>query len=248
MNQAETGVPSPVVLVILSDWLIIRVTANPGEGFLDHMISPHRRGKAAENPERNCPEYPPYRPYSDFYCRLRDTLGFFDYSVETAGYGQVITVTMLIALLVCLAPTTIGGLLNAIGIAGMDRLIRRNVITTSGRAIEAAGDVDVLLLDKTGTITLGNRQAVELIPVDGPILTSLPKQPSSPPLLMKRPRGGVLSCWSRNSTASVAAVWVPTNRPRNAVYPVFKPYPDERSRHRGQPPSGKEQPMQLPII
>ena len=87
------------------------------------------------------------------------------YSVKVAGQGTPITITVLVALLVCLIPTTIGGLLSAIGIAGMDRLIRRNVIALSGRAVEAAGDVDVLLLDKTGTITLGNRQAVEFIPV-----------------------------------------------------------------------------------
>jgi K+-transporting ATPase ATPase B chain len=89
------------------------------------------------------------------------------YSVQTAGHGLPITITVLVALLVCLIPTTIGGLLSAIGIAGMDRMIQRNVIAMSGRAVEAAGDVDVLLLDKTGTITLGNRQAVELIPVKG---------------------------------------------------------------------------------
>ncbi len=89
------------------------------------------------------------------------------YSVQAAGRGSPITITVLVALLVCLIPTTIGGLLSAIGIAGMDRMIQRNVIAMSGRAVEAAGDVDVLLLDKTGTITLGNRQAVEFIPVDG---------------------------------------------------------------------------------
>jgi K+-transporting ATPase ATPase B chain len=89
------------------------------------------------------------------------------YSVQAAGQGTPITITVLIALLVCLIPTTIGGLLSAIGIAGMDRMIQRNVIALSGRAVEAAGDVDVLLLDKTGTITLGNRQAVEFVAVDG---------------------------------------------------------------------------------
>jgi potassium-transporting ATPase ATP-binding subunit len=94
-------------------------------------------------------------------------LPFSIYSVEVAGHGKAITVTVLLALLVCLIPTTIGGLLPAIGIAGMERLVRRNVIAMSGRAVEAAGDVDVLLLDKAGTITLGNRQAVAFIPVDG---------------------------------------------------------------------------------
>ncbi len=89
------------------------------------------------------------------------------YSTEVNQQGTPIAITVLVALLVCLIPTTIGGLLPAIGIAGMDRLIRRNVIALSGRAVEAAGDVDVLLLDKTGTITLGNRQAVDFIPVEG---------------------------------------------------------------------------------
>ena len=94
-------------------------------------------------------------------------LSYSLYSVNATGQGTPITITVLIALLVCLIPTTIGGLLSAIGIAGMDRMIQRNVIAMSGRAVEAAGDVDVLLLDKTGTITLGNRQAVEFIPVFG---------------------------------------------------------------------------------
>src|SRR5207237_9674110 len=94
-------------------------------------------------------------------------LPFSKYSVAAAGQGMPITITVLVALLVCLIPTTIGGLLSAIGIAGMDRMIQANVIAMSGRAVEAAGDVDVLLLDKTGTITLGNRQAVAFVPADG---------------------------------------------------------------------------------
>src|SRR6185436_19296982 len=94
-------------------------------------------------------------------------LPFSSYAVSAAGGGAVVPVTVLVALLVCLIPTTIGGLLSAIGIAGMDRLLHANVMAMSGRAVEAAGDVDVLLLDKTGTITLGNRQATELIPADG---------------------------------------------------------------------------------
>src|SRR5213075_2455617 len=94
-------------------------------------------------------------------------LPFSLYSVRAAGHGLPVTVTVLVALLVCLIPTTIGGLLSAIGIAGMDRMIQQNVIAMSGRAVEAAGDVDVLLLDKTGTITLGNRQAVAFYPADG---------------------------------------------------------------------------------
>jgi K+-transporting ATPase ATPase B chain len=115
---------------------------------------------------------------------------FSQYSVQVAvGVGTTVTVTVLIALFVCLAPTTIGGLLSAIGIAGMDRLIQRNVITTSGRAIEAAGDVDVLLLDKTGTITLGNRQAVELIPVDGTGIMDLAETAQLASLADETPEG-----------------------------------------------------------
>src|SRR6185295_16911016 len=94
-------------------------------------------------------------------------LPFSIYSVQTAGQGTPVTVTVLVALLVCLIPTTIGGLLSAIGIAGMDRMVQANVIAMSGKAVEAAGDVDVLLLDKTGTITLGNRQATAFFPADG---------------------------------------------------------------------------------
>jgi K+-transporting ATPase ATPase B chain len=179
-ESAITGESAPVIresggdrsavtggTVILSDWLIIRVTANPGEGFLDHMISLIEGAKRQKTPNEIALNILLIGLSAIFIVVCATLWAFSYYSVETAGYGQVITVTTLIALLVCLAPTTIGGLLSAIGIAGMDRLIRRNVITTSGRAIEAAGDVDVLLLDKTGTITLGNRQAVELIPVDG---------------------------------------------------------------------------------
>src|SRR5208337_1766112 len=114
---------------------------------------------------------------------------FSAYSVQSAGAGTTVTITVLVALFVCLAPTTIGGLLSAIGIAGMDRLIQRNVITTSGRAIEAAGDVDVLLLDKTGTITLGNRQAVELIPVDGTDIKDLAETAHLASLADETPEG-----------------------------------------------------------
>jgi potassium-transporting ATPase ATP-binding subunit len=185
-ESAITGESAPVIresggdrsavtggTVILSDWLIIRVTANPGEGFLDHMISLIEGATRQKTPNEIALNILLIGLTAIFIVVCATLWAFSWYSVEVAGYGQVITVTTLIALLVCLAPTTIGGLLSAIGIAGMDRLIRRNVITTSGRAIEAAGDVDVLLLDKTGTITLGNRQAVELIPVDGNEITEL---------------------------------------------------------------------------
>ena len=179
-ESAITGESAPVIresggdrsavtggTVILSDWLVVRASANPGEGFLDHMISLIEGAKRQKTPNEVALNILLVGLTLVFIVVCGTLWAFSYYSVEAAGMGQVVTVTTLIALLVCLAPTTIGGLLSAIGIAGMDRLIRRNVITTSGRAIEAAGDVDVLLLDKTGTITLGNRQAVELIPVDG---------------------------------------------------------------------------------
>jgi K+-transporting ATPase ATPase B chain len=150
---------------ILSDWLVIQVTANPGEGFLDRMISLVEGAKRQKTPNEIALNILLAAFTIIFLGVCITLLPYSLYSVRTAGAGQPVTITVLVALLVCLIPTTIGGLLSAIGIAGMDRLIQRNVIALSGRAIEAAGDVDVLLLDKTGTITLGNREAVEFIPV-----------------------------------------------------------------------------------
>ena len=152
---------------LLSDWLIIRVTADPGEGFLDRMISLVEGAKRQKTPNEIALNILLAGFTLVFLIVCATLLPYSLYSVQIAGKGIPITITVLIALLVCLIPTTIGGLLSAIGIAGMDRMIQRNVIAMSGRAVEAAGDVDVLLLDKTGTITLGNRQAVELIPVNG---------------------------------------------------------------------------------
>ena len=150
---------------LLSDWLIVRVTANPGEGFLDRMIGLIEGAKRQKTPNEIALNILLAAFTIIFLGVCITLLPFSLYSVEEAGQGVPITITVLIALLVCLIPTTIGGLLSAIGIAGMDRMIQRNVIAMSGRAVEAAGDVDVLLLDKTGTITLGNRQAVEIYPV-----------------------------------------------------------------------------------
>jgi K+-transporting ATPase ATPase B chain len=152
---------------ILSDWLVVRVTANPGEGFLDHMISLVEGAKRQKTPNEIALNILLAAFTIIFLIVCATLLPFSLYSVEVNQQGTPITLTVIVALLVCLIPTTIGGLLPAIGIAGVDRLIRRNVIALSGRAVEAAGDVDVLLLDKTGTITLGNRQAVEFIPLTG---------------------------------------------------------------------------------
>ncbi len=146
---------------ILSDQLLIRITANPGEGFLDHMISLVEGATRQKTPNEIA------------LTILLSALTFIFLLVIIALkpfgiYANVaFSITTLVALLVCLIPTTIGGLLSAIGIAGMDRLLQRNVLAMSGRAVEAAGDIDVLLLDKTGTITLGNRMATEFVPAPG---------------------------------------------------------------------------------
>ncbi len=150
---------------VLSDWLVIRVTANPGEGFIDRMISLIEGARRQKTPNEIALNILLAGFTILFLIVCATLLPYSVFSVGLAGRGTPVTITVLVALLVCLIPTTIGGLLSAIGIAGMDRMIKRNVIALSGRAVEAAGDVDVLLLDKTGTITLGNRQAVEFIPV-----------------------------------------------------------------------------------
>ncbi len=152
---------------VLSDWLIIRISTNPGESFLDRMIGLVEGAKRQKTPNELALNILLASLTIIFLMVCVTLLPYSLYSVTAAGSGQVISITVLVALFVCLAPTTIGALLSAIGIAGMDRLIQANVIATSGRAVEAAGDVDVLLLDKTGTITLGNRQAVAFIPADG---------------------------------------------------------------------------------
>ena len=152
---------------VLSDWLVVRVSANPGEAFLDRMIALVEGSKRQKTPNEIALGILLAALTIVFLLATATLLPFSDYAVRASGQGQVVSVTVLVALLVCLIPTTIGGLLSAIGIAGMDRMIQANVIANSGRAVEAAGDVDVLLLDKTGTITLGNRQAVEFVPAPG---------------------------------------------------------------------------------
>jgi K+-transporting ATPase ATPase B chain len=152
---------------VLSDWLIVEVKANPGEAFLDRMIALVEGAKRQKTPNEIALDILLAGLTIVFLLATATLLPYSLYSVQAAGQGTPITVTVLVALLVCLIPTTIGALLSAIGIAGMDRMIQKNVIAMSGRAVEAAGDVDVLLLDKTGTITLGNRQATAFFPADG---------------------------------------------------------------------------------
>ncbi len=146
---------------VLSDWIIVRVTSNPGETFLDRMIALVEGASRQKTPNEIALNILLASLTLIFLLAVVTLEPFAIYS------GGPVSITALIALLVCLIPTTIGGLLSSIGIAGMDRLVQRNVLAMSGRAVEAAGDVDVLLLDKTGTITLGNRMATEFLPVSG---------------------------------------------------------------------------------
>ncbi|NDU90574.1 MAG: potassium-transporting ATPase subunit KdpB [Ferrovum sp.] len=179
-ESAITGESAPVIresggdfdavtggTTVLSDWLIVRVTSNPGESFLDRMIAMVEGAKRQKTPNEIALTILLVAMTLIFLLATVTLLPFSMYSVEVAKVGQPVTITVLVALLVCLIPTTIGGLLSAIGVAGMGRMMQKNVIATSGRAVEAAGDVDVLLLDKTGTITLGNRQAAAFIPAHG---------------------------------------------------------------------------------
>src|SRR5882762_2488664 len=180
VESAITGESAPVVREsggdrsavtggtrVLSDWLVMRITANPGETFLDRMIALVEGAKRQRTPNEIALSILLAKFTLIFLFACATLLPFSVYAVKAAGQGTAVSITVLVALLVCLIPTTIGGLLSAIGIAGMDRLIKANIIATSGRAVEAAGDVDVLLLDKTGTITLGNRQAAAFAPAPG---------------------------------------------------------------------------------
>jgi potassium-transporting ATPase ATP-binding subunit len=152
---------------VLSDWIVVRVTVNPGETFLDRMISMVEGAKRQKTPNEIALTILLVALTLVFLVVIVTLLPFSLFAVDASKTGIPVTITALVALLVCLIPTTIGGLLSAIGVAGMSRMMQANVIATSGRAVEAAGDVDVLLLDKTGTITLGNRQAARFLPAPG---------------------------------------------------------------------------------
>jgi len=152
---------------VLSDWIFVRIAADPGESFLDRMIAMVEGAKRQKTPNELALTILLVGLTVVFLLVVVTLMPFSIYAVSAAGGGAAVTVTVLVALLVCLIPTTIGGLLSAIGVAGMSRMMSANVIATSGRAVEAAGDVDVLLLDKTGTITFGNRQASTFLPAPG---------------------------------------------------------------------------------
>ena len=179
-ESAITGESAPVIresggdrsavtggTTVVSDWLVIRITAEAGESFLDRMIAMVEGSARKKTPNEVALQILLITLTIIFLVVSATLLPFSDFVSAQTGVGSAISLTNIIALLVCLAPTTIGALLSSIGIAGMSRLNQVNVLAMSGRAIEAAGDVDVLLLDKTGTITLGNRQASEFLPVQG---------------------------------------------------------------------------------
>jgi K+-transporting ATPase ATPase B chain len=179
-ESAITGESAPVIresggdrsavtggTTLVSDWLIVKVTSEPGESFLDKMIAMVEGASRKKTPNEVALQILLVTLTIIFLVVTATLLPFSDFASKQAGSGAAISITNVIALLICLAPTTIGALLSSIGIAGMSRLNQANVLAMSGRAIEAAGDIDVLLLDKTGTITLGNRQASEFIPVSG---------------------------------------------------------------------------------
>jgi len=201
---------------VLSDWLVVKITANPGEAFLDRMISMVEGAKRQKTPNEIALNILLAALTIIFLLATATLLPFSIYAVNGTGQGQPITVTVLVALLVCLIPTTIGGLLSAIGIAGMDRMIQANVIAISGRAVEAAGDVDVLLLDKTGTITLGNRQATAFMPAQGTTPESLADAAQLSSLADETPEGRSIVVLAKNQyqlrerdVAGLGATFIP---------------------------------------
>ena len=201
-ESAVTGESAPVIresggdrssvtggTKLLSDWLIVRVTVDPGTSFLDRMIGLIEAASRRKTPNEIALDILLAALTLVFLFVTATLQPFSADAARAAGRGAPVALAVLVALLVCLIPTTIGGLLSAIGIAGMDRLLRKNVIATSGRAVEAAGDVDVLLLDKTGTITLGARQATEFIPAPGVPLEDLASAAQLASLADETPEG-----------------------------------------------------------
>ena len=183
---------------VLSDWIVVRCTVNPGETFLDRMIAMVEGAKRRKTPNEVALTILLVALTLVFLMATVTLLPYSLYSVDSAKVGAPISITVLVALLVCLIPTTIGGLLSAIGVAGMSRMLGANVIATSGRAVEAAGDVDVLLLDKTGTITLGNRQASSFIPAPGVLERALADAAQLASLADETPEGRSIVVLAKN--------------------------------------------------
>ena len=201
---------------VLSDWLVVEVTVNPGESFLDRMISMVESAKRQKTPNELALTILLVGLTLVFLMVIVALWPFSAFAVGQAGSGSVVGIAVLVALLVCLIPTTIGGLLSAIGVAGMSRMMQANVIATSGRAVEAAGDVDVLLLDKTGTITLGNRQASDFVPAPGVSVQQLAEAAQLASIADETPEGRSVVALARErhglaerSAAELQAEFVP---------------------------------------
>ena len=191
---------------VLSDCLVVRITSNPGETFVDKMISMVEGAKRQKTPNEIALTILLVALTIVFLSVVVSLLPFSRFSVEQAGTGQTVSLVVLVALLVCLIPTTIAGLLSAIGVAGMSRLMQANVIATSGKAVEAAGDVDVLLLDKTGTITHGSRQASRFIPVSGVSEKQLVTAAYLASLADETPEGRSIVTLAREKFSSLASL------------------------------------------
>ncbi|MBD8528554.1 potassium-transporting ATPase subunit KdpB [Massilia sp. CFBP 13647] len=201
---------------MLSDWLVVRVSVNPGETFLDRMIAMVEGARRQKTPNEIALTILLVALTIVFLVVTVTLLPFSLFSVAAAGSGTPVSATVLVALLVCLIPTTIGALLSSIGVAGMSRMMGANVIATSGRAVEAAGDVDVLLLDKTGTITLGNRQAAGFFPAPGVTEQQLADVAQLASLADETPEGRSIVVLARQKfgirereAASLQAVFIP---------------------------------------
>ncbi|HTY61487.1 MAG TPA: potassium-transporting ATPase subunit KdpB [Acidobacteriota bacterium] len=201
-ESAITGESAPVIrqsggdrssvtggTLVLSDRIVIRITSNPGETFIDRMIALVEGARRQKTPNEIALTILLAGITIIFVLAVMTLVPFAGYSIRAAGAGSMPSMFLLQALLVCLIPTTIGGLLSAIGIAGMDRVMQHNVLAMSGKAVEAAGDVNTLLLDKTGTITLGNRQAVEFIPLRGVTIEELTSAAQLSSLADETPEG-----------------------------------------------------------
>ncbi|MGY8526802.1 potassium-transporting ATPase subunit KdpB [Paracidovorax citrulli] len=185
---------------VLSDWIVVRIATNPGESFIDRMIAMVEGAKRQKTPNELALTILLVALTLVLLLATATLQPFSLYSVLASQAGMPVSVTVLVALLVCLIPTTIGGLLSAIGVAGMSRMMQANVIATSGRAIEAAGDVDVLLLDKTGTITHGNRQASRFLPAPGVTVVQLAEAAWLSSLADDTPEGRSVVALARQQT------------------------------------------------
>lgn len=230
-ESAITGESAPVIreaggdrsavtggTTVLSDWIVVRVTNEAGESLLDKMIAMVEGAARKKTPNEIALQIFLVALSIIFILVTVSLYTYSIFSAKLAGIENPTSVTTLVALLVCLAPTTIGALLSAIGIAGMSRMNQANVLAMSGRAIEAAGDVDILMLDKTGTITLGNRQASEFIPVDGVDIQELADAAQLSSLADEPPRGQKRCC------AGKGAVWNSWQKPSGQEYALCPIY------------------------